>query len=93
MKEELAVWRLVRKERRRLDAELSPGGYNVGVNAGQTVEHAHVHPIPRYVGDVDDPSGGVRWLIRSRARYWSKGPEGPILTGQPRTEGRGGSGI
>jgi hypothetical protein len=32
--EELAVWRLVRKERLRLDAELSPGGYNIGVNAG-----------------------------------------------------------
>jgi len=67
--EELAVWRLVRKERLRLDAELSPGGYNIGVNAGQNNEHAHVHLVPRYADDVEDPRGGVRWLIPSKARY------------------------
>jgi diadenosine tetraphosphate (Ap4A) HIT family hydrolase len=35
---------------------------NVGVHAGQTIEHMHVHLIPRYVGDVIDPRGGVRNL-------------------------------
>jgi diadenosine tetraphosphate (Ap4A) HIT family hydrolase len=73
--EELAVWHLVRKERTRLNEQHSPQAYNVGINAGQaagqTVEHAHVHLIPRFTGDVEDARGGVRWLISSKARYWS----------------------
>ncbi len=58
----------------RLDEEHHPSGYNVGMNvgsaAGQTVWHAHVHVIPRYQGDVEDPRGGVRSVIRGKARYW-----------------------
>ena len=52
----------------------TPDGYNIGVNvggaAGQTVGHAHLHLIPRYKGDVDDPRGGVRWVVPSKAKYW-----------------------
>ena len=54
----------------------SPSGYNIGINegsaAGQTVSHLHVHLIPRFPGDTDDPRGGVRWVIPNRADYWSK---------------------
>jgi len=50
-------------------------GVNIGVNngasAGQTVEHAHLHVIPRRDGDVEDPRGGVRWVLPSKADYWS----------------------
>lgn len=50
-----------------------PDGYNVGFNAGeaagQTVMHLHVHVIPRYVGDVPDPRGGVRHVIADKANY------------------------
>ena len=50
-----------------------PDGFNVGVNigeaAGQTVPHLHVHLIPRYEGDVDDPRGGVRHVIPARPTY------------------------
>ena len=28
------------------------------------------HLIPRYAGDVDDPRGGIRWIIPAKARYW-----------------------
>ena len=60
--------------RRELDAVFAPAGYNIGINdgpaAGQTVAHVHVHLIPRYEGDVDDPRGGVRWVIPDKARYW-----------------------
>ena len=38
--------------------------------AGQTVFHLHVHVIPRYEGDVDDPGGGIRYVLPDKARYW-----------------------
>lgn len=48
-------------------------GFNIGINdgqaAGQTVLHAHVHLIPRRVGDVDDPRGGVRHLFPGKGSY------------------------
>ena len=57
-----------------LDAEFGPDGYNIGVNdgpaAGQTVGHLHLHLIPRYAGDREDPRGGVRWIIPEKAKYW-----------------------
>lgn len=47
-----------------LDVRYSPDGYNVGVNvgeaSGQTIPHVHVHVIPRYEGDCENPRGGVR---------------------------------
>jgi diadenosine tetraphosphate (Ap4A) HIT family hydrolase len=50
-----------------LQLEHAPDGFNIGVNcetaAGQSVWHAHIHVIPRYAGDVDDPLGGVRNVI------------------------------
>jgi len=71
-----AVWALVGEVRALLTSKHSPDGFNVGVNdgaaAGQTVDHAHVHIIPRYSGDVPDPRGGMRWVLPDRARYWSE---------------------
>lgn len=59
-----------------LDQTYHPAGYNVGINVnpagGQTVMHAHVHLIPRYVGDVKDPRGGIRRMIPAAVRrHWS----------------------
>jgi diadenosine tetraphosphate (Ap4A) HIT family hydrolase len=59
-----------------LEREFRPAGYNIGINdgaaAGQTVPHLHIHLIPRYAGDRDDPRGGVRWVLPDKAAYWEK---------------------
>ena len=56
-----------------LREKFSPDGFNVGVNcgeaAGQTVPHVHIHVIPRYEDDMDDPRGGVRGVIPSKQKY------------------------
>jgi diadenosine tetraphosphate (Ap4A) HIT family hydrolase len=74
--EQADVWALVAQLRSLLAEEYSPAGFNIGLNdgaaAGQTIDHAHVHVIPRYEGDVSDPRGGVRWVIPRRARYWDE---------------------
>ncbi|HUQ73590.1 MAG TPA: HIT family protein [Burkholderiales bacterium] len=66
--EQVAVLSLLREARRIVQAKHGPDGYNVGVNigkaAGQNRMHVHVHLIPRYAGDVPDPAGGVRCVIR-----------------------------
>lgn len=71
--ERAALMELVDLVKRQLDDEFQPDGYNVGFNAGvaagQTVMHLHVHVIPRYRGDMDDPRGGVRHVIPSRGNY------------------------
>ncbi len=70
----VAVWAMVGVVRRELAEEEVPDGFNIGVNdgtaAGQTIAHAHVHVIPRRTGDVEDPRGGVRWVIPAKVRYW-----------------------
>ena len=59
--------------KRIIDAKYHPSGYNIGVNvnesAGQSVMHCHIHIIPRYDGDVENPRGGVRGVIPSRMNY------------------------
>lgn len=68
-----ALWLMVREVKALLESEYQPAGYNVGVNvgsaAGQTVDHVHIHVIPRYTGDMDDPTGGVRHVIPERGKY------------------------
>lgn len=48
-------------------------GFNIGLNygkaAGQTVQWPHVHLIPRRIGDMDDPTGGVRHVIPEKGNY------------------------
>lgn len=67
------LWETVRKARDLLEEKYSPQGFNVGFNvgepAGQTIDHVHIHVIPRYSGDMEDPTGGVRHVIPERGKY------------------------
>lgn len=69
----MAMQHMMKEIKERLDEEFSPDGYNVGINvneaAGQTVFHVHMHLIPRYRGDVENPRGGVRGVIPHKQKY------------------------
>ena len=60
----IGLQKLVVETKEFLDQEYQPDGYNVGINcgevSGQTIPHVHIHVIPRYKGDMDNPKGGVR---------------------------------
>lgn len=69
----IGLQNLVIQTKEYLDGKYKPNGYNVGINCGevggQTVPHVHIHLIPRYEGDMDDPRGGVRGVIPSKQKY------------------------
>ncbi|MGV0778596.1 DUF3427 domain-containing protein [Mycolicibacterium elephantis] len=66
------IFELVDTVRTTIDELHKPDGYNVGFNAGtaagQTVDHLHVHVIPRYAGDAAHPEGGIRNLLGGGAQ-------------------------
>jgi len=70
--EQVAVIALLGEAKQRIQRDHSPDGYNIGVNvgkaAGQSRMHVHVHLIPRYAGDVADPSGGIRCVLSGAKR-------------------------
>ncbi len=68
-----ALYQLLQEGKKYLDQKYHPDGYNLGVNigedAGQSIMHLHIHLIPRYKGDVVDPTGGVRCLKKQLVPY------------------------
>ena len=101
--EQQAVIAALAQAQSLLDDQYAPDGYNVGFNegaaGGQTIAHFHLHVIPRHLGDMDDPRGGVRHVIPSRGNYlkpslevtaattgsvpWTGGVPPPLLAAQP----------
>ena len=69
----IGLQKLIVETKKFLDKEYQPDGYNVGINcgevSGQTIPHVHIHVIPRYKGDMDNPKGGVRGVIPSKQKY------------------------
>ncbi|MBK9151282.1 MAG: HIT domain-containing protein [Saprospiraceae bacterium] len=72
-KEQSACMFMLNKVKDVITEIYQPDGFNIGINvgekAGQTVNHVHIHLIPRYTGDVDDPRGGVRGVIPDKQSY------------------------
>lgn len=71
--EVVKIYSLVHEVKQIIDNKYKPTGYNLGINigedAGQTVMHLHVHLIPRYKGDVENPKGGIRKLKKELVPY------------------------
>ena len=75
--EVLACDALLKKLKKKLEIKDDTiEGFNVGSNsgktAGQSINHCHIHLIPRRSGDVDNPQGGVRSVIASKQHYVRK---------------------
>ena len=71
--EQQELTKMIHKAKSIIEEEIKPDGYNIGMKcgatSGQTVMHFHCHIIPRFKGDVDNPSGGVRHCIMHKGYY------------------------
>lgn len=71
--EQRALWLVVNRCKKLIQKRFNPDGFNVGINvgeaAGQSIFHVHIHLIPRYKGDVENPRGGVRGVIKEKQEY------------------------
>ena len=72
-KEQSSCIFMLNKVKEVIQKRFNTDGFNIGLNvgetAGQTVNHVHIHLIPRFMGDVEDPRGGVRGVIPENRMY------------------------
>ena len=70
----LELWKAIYYAKKLIEKEYNPDGYNIGINdgvaAGQSIMHLHIHLIPRYTEDVENPRGGVRGVIPNKQNYY-----------------------
>ena len=73
LKEQKDCIELLNRVKEIVQEKYNPAGFNVGINineaAGQTIPHVHIHLIPRYEGDVEEPRGGVRGVVPRMKNY------------------------
>ncbi|MDQ5971032.1 MAG: hypothetical protein QG603_809 [Patescibacteria group bacterium] len=68
------LYSIIKEVKNKIETKYKPDGYNVGFNVGvaggQSQKHIHIHVIPRYLGDVANPRGGVRNVIPAKGDYY-----------------------
>lgn len=68
-----AIYDLAKTAKQIIIDKYHPDAFNIGVNdgeaAGRTVHHLHIHLLPRYIGDVPNPRGGIRHIIPGQGDY------------------------
>ncbi|MFA6466267.1 MAG: HIT family protein [Patescibacteria group bacterium] len=68
------LYEIIKAVKQKIEEKYQPNGYNIGFNVGlaggQSQKHIHLHVIPRYLGDVENPRGGVRNVIPDKADYY-----------------------
>jgi len=71
--EQKELMHFINVSKKIIEKKHDPAGYNIGMNcgesAGQTIFHFHCHVIPRYVGDMENPRGGVRHCVKGKGYY------------------------
>jgi diadenosine tetraphosphate (Ap4A) HIT family hydrolase len=78
LNEQISCNLIINEVKKYLDKKFKPSGYNIGINigetAGQTINHVHIHLIPRYKNDLPNPIGGVRNIFPLKGDY-TKNPD------------------
>jgi diadenosine tetraphosphate (Ap4A) HIT family hydrolase len=68
-----AFFDILNKVKSILAEKYQPDGFNIGINegraAGKTMDHLHLHVIPRYWRDIASPRDGVRNIIPTKGDY------------------------
>ena len=72
----IACNNIIMLSKNKIEEDQTIEGFNLGTNcgkvAGQSINHCHIHLIPRRTGDVENPQGGVRGVIPSMQHYIRK---------------------
>jgi diadenosine tetraphosphate (Ap4A) HIT family hydrolase len=73
MKELYELNEMIHKCKEIIESNYKPDGYNIGMNCGEAAGHTifqfHCHVIPRFIGDMKNPKGGVRHCIEGKGYY------------------------
>ena len=71
--EMLDFFELLKEAQKIIINKYSPDGFTIGINqgkaAGQTIDHLHIHLIPRFYGDIERPEGGIRKILPNKVPY------------------------
>ncbi len=66
-------YQIIKQVKEIIQKQFHPDAFNVGINdgkaAGRTINHLHIHLIPRYENDVENPRGGIRNIIPGKGDY------------------------